>query len=125
MKKLILSTAIILGGLTAVNAQTEKQPTAMSAQVEVADDVVPQTQQVQEQTLKAAANTEAIVQEYKEIKLADLPQKVKDAVATDMKGSKITKAYISETGDFKLELATADKKKVTAMATADGEWIKE
>ncbi len=36
MKKLILSTAIVLGGLTAATAQ-DKEPTAMNEQKQTAD----------------------------------------------------------------------------------------
>ncbi len=117
MKKLILSAAIVLGGLTTVNAQTEKEPTALNTQKET---VAVETA-TKAQTMEAVATP----QDYKEVKVADVPQEVQDALATDMKGATISKAYINENGEYKLDLATADKKTKTVYANAKGEWIKK
>lgn len=117
MKKLILSAAILLGGLTAVNAQTEKEPGAMTTQKE--------TVAVETTTKAQTMDAVATPQEYKEVKVADVPQEVQTALATDMKGAKISKAYVNESGEYKLDLATADKKTKTVYANAKGEWIKK
>jgi len=129
MKKLILSTAIILGGLTAVTAQTDKDVTAMNkqqqteveAQVESRLDAAGDVETVK---VEDAAVESAVVQDYKEVKSADLPQVVQDAVATDFDGATIAKAYKNAQGDYKIELATSDAKKATVYANAKGEWIK-
>ncbi len=123
MKKLILSTAILLGGLTAATAQTEKEPTAMNAQKQTATEV-----QV-ESRIDAAQDAEtavvaAPVQDYKEVKASEVPQTVQDAVAKDFSGATVSKAYVNAKGEYKLDLATADKKAATVYANAKGEWIK-
>lgn len=133
MKKLILSAAIVLGGLTAATAQSDKEVTAMSeqpqtaveAQVEnrldAAQDV--ETIVVEETTTSKVAVKNA-VQDYKEVKASELPQAVKDAAAADFDGATISKAYVNAKGDYKIELTTADAKQATAYANAKGEWIK-
>jgi hypothetical protein len=123
MKKLILSTAILLGGLTAATAQTEKQTTAKNEQKQT-----PVEAQV-ESRLDAAQDAETAVvatpvQDYKEVKAADVPATVQEALKADFKGATISKAYVNAKGEYKLDLATADKKAATVYANAKGEWIK-
>lgn len=124
MKKLILSTAIVLGGLTAATAQTpDKEPTALNEQKQTAVEA-----QV-ENRIDAAQDAEtavvaAPVQDYKEVKSSEVPQTVQDAVAKDYNGATISKAYVNANGEYKIQLATADKKSATVYANAKGEWIK-
>lgn len=123
MKKLILSTAILLGGLTAATAQTEKQPTAQNEQKQTAVEA-----QV-ESRLDAAQDAETAVvatppQDYKEVKATEVPAAVQEALKADFKGATISKAYVNANGEYKLDLATADKKAATVYANAKGEWIK-
>ncbi len=123
MKKLILSTAIVLGGLTAATAQTEKEPTAMNEQKQSAVEA-----QV-ENRIDAAQDAETAVvatppQDYKEVKATDVPAAVQEAVKADFAGATISKAYVNANGEYKIQLATADKKAATVYANAKGEWIK-
>ena len=123
MKKLILSTAIVLGGLTAATAQTEKQPTAQNTQKQTAVEA-----QV-ESRLDAAQDAETAViakpvQDYKEVKSAEVPAAVQESLKADFKGATISKAYVNANGEYKLDLATADKKTKNVYANAQGEWIK-
>lgn len=123
MKKLILSTAIVLGGLTAVTAQTDKEPTAMNEQKQTAVEAQVETR------IEAAQDAEtaivaAPVQDYKEVKASEVPQAVQDAVAKDFSGATISKAYVNANGEYKIQLANADKKAATVYANAKGEWIK-
>lgn len=132
MKKIILSTAILLGGLTAVTAQTDKvtamnetQQTTVEAQVENRlSDAEEVKMTVVDGSLAAEAKTAKIAQNYKEVKSSDLPQAVQDAVGADFDGATISKAYVNAQGDYKIELATADAKQATVYANAKGEWIK-
>lgn len=126
MKKLILSAAIVLGGLTAATAQTEKEATAMSEQKQTAVEaqVENKIDAAQDAETTAVATVAAPVQDYKEVKAADVPQTVQDAVAKDFSGATISKAFVNANGEYKIQLATADKKAATVYANAKGEWIK-
>lgn len=129
MKKLILSTAIVLGGLTAATAQTEKEPTAMTQQKQTAVEAQIESKIDAAQDVDVAENAEVAVvatrpQDYKEVKVAELPAAVQEAVKADFKGATISKAYVNATGEYKIDLATADKKAATVYANAKGEWIK-
>ena len=120
MKKLILSTAIVLGGLTAVTAQSDKEVTAMNEHKSAALTQVEEKVEAA-QDLKLSANA---VQDFKEVKASELPEAVQNAVANDFDGATISKAYVNAKGDYKIELTTADAKKATVYANAKGEWIK-
>ncbi|MCZ4317567.1 hypothetical protein O4H26_01050 [Aequorivita viscosa] len=123
MKKLILSTAILLGGLTAATAQTDKEPTAMAAQKQSAVEV--QVENRLDAAQDAETATVAVVpQDYKEVNASEVPQTVKAAVAKDFSDATISKAYVNAKGDYKIELTTADAKSATVYANAKGEWIK-
>ena len=134
MKKLILSAAIVLGGLTAATAQTEKEPTALNEQTESTTEVEVESRIAAAHDAESLDATDAeqavtvaatdVVQDYKEVKVSEVPQTVQDAVATDFGGSTISKAYVNAKGEYKLNLATADKKAATVYANAKGEWIK-
>jgi|SRR5690606_7439387 len=126
MKKLILSTAIVLGGLTAATAQTEKEPTAMNAQKQTAVETQVETRidAAQDAETAVVATDATPVQDYKEVKSSEVPQSVQDAVAKDFSGATISKAYVNANGEYKIQLATADAKSATVYANAKGEWIK-
>tara|TARA_R110000772_G_scaffold210407_3_gene320955 strand:- start:199 stop:618 length:420 start_codon:yes stop_codon:yes gene_type:complete len=138
MKKLILSTAIILGGLTAATAQTDKEATAMTAQKQTAVEVAVENRLDAAQDVEvdaeaatavqadaAAALVVAPTQDYKEVKTSEIPQNIQDAVVNDFNGATISKAYLNAKGDYKIEIATADAKSATVYANAQGEWIKK
>ncbi|NGX82765.1 hypothetical protein [Aequorivita sp. KMM 9714] len=120
MKRLILSTAIVLGGLTAVTAQSDKEVTAMNEQKSATLTQVEEKVEAA-QDLKLSANA---VQDFKEVKASELPEAVQNAVANDFDGASISKAYVNAKGDYKIELTTAEAKKATVYANAKGEWIK-
>ncbi len=101
MKKLIVATAIVLGALTSVNAQSSVQETQTKEQVAAAQD------------------------DYKEVKVSELPQAVKEAIAKDLEGAVVSKAYANKKGEFKLVVTTADKLSQTLYANSKGQWIKK
>ena len=133
MKKLILSTAIVLGGLTAATAQTDKEPTAMNEQKQTAVEAQVESRIEAAQDSDAAITKDEsgvevlatdIAQDYREVKASEVPKTVQDAVAKDYNGATISKAYVNAQGDYKIELATADAKRATVYANAKGEWVK-
>ncbi|MBJ7882102.1 hypothetical protein [Gelidibacter salicanalis] len=99
MKKVILSAAIVLGGLSSFAA-----PAITANQI---DELVMTAQE-----------------EYKEIKAEDLPQAVKDALAADFQNATLDKAYVNEKFEYKLEL-TIEESASTVYADKDGNWIEK
>ena len=106
MKKLVLVTAMVLGTLTTTNAQsslagtsTEEAPTTLT---QVSQD------------------------DYREVKISELPQAVKDAVAKDLEEAVVSKAFANEKGEFKLVVTAANGKEAkTLHINSKGEWIKK
>lgn len=98
MKKLILSAAILLGSLSTFAAITPIQ--------------------------KSAVKEITIAGEYTEIKITDLPAVIAESLKKSHPNAVITKAYVSESKQFKLELATGDKSE-TVLTDAKGTIVKE
>ena len=99
MKKLLLSTAIVLGSLT-VNAATVPLITnSMNQSVTIQD-------------------------EYTEIKVVEVPVAVTDALKKAYPDAVLTKAYKNAKSEYKLEVAVGDKVG-SLFANADGTWIKK
>ena len=77
------------------------------------------------------AKVEAVVaQDYEELKAADLPQVVKDAVAKTYEGTVIAKAFGNEKGEYKLVLTSAEaaskgKAGKTVYVNGKGEFIEK
>lgn len=89
MKKLILSAAILLGSLSTFAASTSVQKV-----ISIAD-------------------------EYIEIKITDLPAAVTESLKKSHPDAVITKAYVNESKQYKLELAAGDKSE-TVWTDANG-----
>lgn len=105
MKKLILSVAIVLGGLTAMNAQSDQAKTLSNS------------------SAKASMSSE-VIQDYKEVKTSEVPQNVLASLSKTYDGVSVSKAYVNERGEYKLELTTADKKTATVYTNGKGEVVK-
>ena len=101
MKKVVLTAAILLGGLTTTFATP-----AMSLNNNTDEVVI------------------ALQEEFKEIKKDELPQAVKDALATDFNTATLDKAYVNNEQEYKLEI-TVDGAASTVYADKDGNWIEK
>lgn len=123
MKKLIVGTALLLGALTAATAQTDKEATAMSEVSQSAVEAKVENRLIAAHDVPATA-VAAAVQDYKEVKISDLPQAVKDAIARNFNDATIATAYVNAQGDYKIDLATADAKRATAYINPKGELVK-
>ena len=97
----MIASAIILVTLTSINAQSSFKDTPSKAQVASSQD------------------------DYKEVKVSELPQAVKEAIAKDLEGAVVSKAYANKKGEFKLVVTTADKLSQTLYANSKGQWIKK
>ncbi|MDR7372583.1 PepSY-like domain-containing protein [Flavobacterium aquidurense] len=98
MKKLILSAAIVLGSLS-IHAANSIVTNAMVVSVNI-------------QT------------EFTEITSDAVPAAVKSTIEKSFPGTKLEKAYKNEKNEYKLEIATGDKK-YTIFTDASGNIIKK
>ncbi|MBK0369831.1 hypothetical protein [Flavobacterium agrisoli] len=98
MKKLILSAAIVLGGLTTT--------------VATAHNVNPIVKSV------------SVADEYTEIKLEELPAAVTEALKKAYPDAVVTKAYVNEKKEYKLDVKVGDKEG-NLFADANGNWIQK
>jgi hypothetical protein len=98
MKKLILSAAIILGGLS-VQATTPAVKTSMTQSVTVQD-------------------------EYTEVAADAVPAAVKSTIEKSFPNTKLEKAYKNDKNQYKLEISSGDKK-YTVFTDASGNIIKK
>jgi uncharacterized protein YdeI (BOF family) len=98
MKKLVLSAAILLG--------------SMSSFAQTAAAVKPQ------------AAKQAVQDSFKEIKATELPETVKKALSTDYPDASVSKAYINDKKEYKLDIAMGDQK-ATVYTDANGAWLKK
>ena len=97
MKKVVLTVAIVLGGLSTY-----------------ATSAFP---------MNPITNIEIVAQaEYKEIDAKTLPQAVKDALATDYPTATLDKAYVNDNKEYKLDI-TVDGASSSVYADKDGTWI--
>ncbi|MGC1633634.1 MAG: hypothetical protein WA749_16110 [Gelidibacter sp.] len=99
MKKVILTAAIVLGGLSTYATSVFT--------INKTDEIVV-----------------AVQDDYKEINTSALPKAVKDALAADFKTATLNKAYVNHKQEYKLEI-TVDGAASTVYADKDGNWIKK
>jgi hypothetical protein len=98
MKKLILSAAIILGGLS-VQATTLAVKTSMTQSVTIQD-------------------------EYTEVAADAVPAAVKSTIEKSFPNTKLEKAYKNDKNQYKLEISSGEKK-YTVFTDASGNIIKK
>jgi len=115
MKKLVLTAVFAFATLTAVNAQEKTEVKVQTAEA---------TAMVEAEAPVAAkpavkATTVKTTQEFKEIKLEELPKAVLATVSENFEGATIAKAYVNEKQEYKVEVALAleDDAKETTMKT--------
>ncbi|MHA7944495.1 hypothetical protein ACJOV8_015565 [Formosa sp. 3Alg 14/1] len=66
--------------------------------------------------------TFVLQEEFKEIKTAELPLAIQEAVAVDFPNATILKAYVNEVKEYKLDLSMSGTTQ-TVYADATGKWI--
>jgi uncharacterized protein YcnI len=112
MKKLLLSTAILLGSLsTFAQASTTIAVGQAESNTKIATSV---------KTEMPSTNTQ---DSYTEVKLDEVPTDVKVSLLKIFPGSKLEKAYVNDKKEYKLEVK-AGKKSNTVFADATGKLIK-
>jgi hypothetical protein len=98
MKKSILSVVFLLGSLSTFAAIAPVQ--------------------------NSVAKEITIVGDYIEIKITDLPAEIPESLKKSHPNALITKAYVNESKQYKLELTTGDKSE-TVLTDAKGTIVKE
>ncbi|RED24600.1 hypothetical protein BD847_1332 [Flavobacterium cutihirudinis] len=98
MKKLFISAAIVLGGLTSF-ASTSPITSSIVKSISIQD-------------------------EYTEIKTEEVPSAVTDALKKAYPDAVLNKAYKNTASQYKLEITVGDKVG-SLYANADGSWIKK
>ncbi|WP_432222473.1 hypothetical protein ACRASX_03845 [Flavobacterium sp. TMP13] len=98
MKKLILSAAIVLGSLSTITA-TASNVNPIVKSVIIADD-------------------------YTEIKVEEVPAAIIDALKKAYPDAVLTKAYVNENKEYKLDVKVGDKEG-NLFADETGNWIQK
>lgn len=98
MKKVFLLSALAFASLTTF-ATTQKNSIEITSQIYLFQE------------------------EFKEIKVENIAQPVKDALKTDFADAKVSKVYINEKKEYKLVLSIGEKTE-TVYADAEGKWLK-
>ena len=98
MKKLILSAAILLGSLSTITA-TASNVNPIVKSVIIADD-------------------------YTEIKVEEVPAAIIDALKKAYPDAVLTKAYVNENKEYKLDVKVGDKEG-NLFADETGNWIQK
>jgi hypothetical protein len=98
MKKLILSAVVLLGSLSTFAAIAPVQNSVEKVIV--------------------------IGDEYTEIKIEELPAAVTDALKVAYPDSVISKAYVNENKEYRLDVKTGDQEG-SLFADANGKWIQK
>ena len=98
MKKLILSAAIVLGSLN-----------SFAASIAIENPIV---------------KSVVLTDEFTEIKIEELPAAVTDALKKAYPEAMLSKAYINEAKEYKLDVTVGDKVG-SLFADANGNWIQK
>lgn len=98
MKKLFFAAVLSLGSLTAF-AQEGENLIAQATEVAVAQD------------------------DFSAIEISELPEAVTNAVSTNYPSATISKAYVNQEEQYKLEVTLEDGTTGTLYADKDGNWI--
>lgn len=102
MKNLVLVSALALGSFTSFAA------TPVIFHDGISEDIY----------------MEVVQEEFTEIAHDEVPQAVKDALSNDYPGAEISKAYVNEAKEYKLEV-TMGEETATLYANENGEWIQK
>lgn len=114
MKKIILAAAIVLGGLSTMNAQEQTTvPTEQTAPAE--------TTTATEQTAPVES---AASDEFVEIKAEEVPAAVTDALKAAYPDAVVNKASVNGKMQYELQVKAGDKEGVL-YADETGKWIQK
>ncbi|MGB5553025.1 MAG: hypothetical protein WBM83_00100 [Flavobacteriaceae bacterium] len=99
MKKVFLVAALSLGTMTAFAQEEEVAVEAVATEVVEAQDG------------------------FAEVAIEEVPEAITVALETAFPGATISKAYVNESAQYKLEVAKEDGETAELYADAEGNWI--
>lgn len=121
MKKIILITALMFGGLVAANAQdvslksskqvkqeaqAKKQEEQNARQLEIQNDAAAKRSAIVEEKAKISQKR---TRKYNEVGVSEVPQAVKDVVTKKHNGASISRAAVDSRGIYRLKISDASK----------------
>lgn len=66
---------------------------------------------------------EVMLQDFREISMADVPTAITTALENDFTGAVLNKAYVNDEDIYKLEASSEDGTSMVLYADAEGNWI--
>lgn len=127
MKKLILTIAVVLGGLVTMNAQEVKQLKSSNDKIK-AEKLEKKEAVKNQQTLRTS--TDAISKKEakrnsKAVSVDQLPNAVQKQVKENFNNSTISKASVNAKGIYRLEVMDANNAKKIVYITQDGKLVNQ
>ena len=123
MKKVLLVMVMALGSLTAFAQEEETKVVAEEATEVVAEEAVEATEAVTEEATEATEEAVEAQDGFNEVALEEVPEAITAALEAAHPGASISKAYVNENAQYKLEVTKEDGETAELYADAEGNWI--
>jgi len=122
MKKLILSAAIVLGSLTAMNAQAQEENATPAAQPAQTEQAAPAQEAAPAEQATQAEQSAPASDAFTEIKTEEVPTAVAEALKKAYPEAILNKASVNAKKEYQLEVKVGDKEGAL-YADESGNWI--
>jgi len=122
MKKLILSAAIVLGSLTAMNAQAQEENATPAAQPAQTEQAAPAQEAAPAEQATKAEQSAPASDAFTEIKTEEVPAAVAEALKKAYPEAILNKASVNAKKEYQLEVKVGDKEGAL-YADESGNWI--
>ena len=122
MKKLILSAAIVLGGLTTMSAQAQEENTTTAEQPAQTEQAAPAQEAAPAEQATQTEQSTATSDAYTEIKTEEVPAAVAEALKKAYPEAVLNKASVNSKKEYQLEIKVGDKEGAL-YADESGNWI--
>lgn len=125
MKKLILTVAVVIGGLVTMNAQETKQLKAQTSKDKVKTEMLEKKETLKNQkSLRSSAEVKsdkASKRNFESIANNEIPSAVEKQVKQNYNNATISKASVNSKGVYRLEVLDENNSKKVVYITKDGE----
>ena len=124
MKKLILSAAIVLGSLTAMNAQEQQENATPAEQPAQTEQAAPAQEAAPAEQATQAEQSAPASDAYTEIKTEEVPAAVAEALKKAYPEAVLNRASVNAKKEYQLEVKVGDKEGAL-FADESGNWIQK